>query len=212
MTRALVVSTLTTFLLTACGGTGTLYVTARFSSDGSTASSRARVTVREAASSGALVVDAQVSVIGSKLPKTGLPYNMPRNEYSADGFGWDETLRLEVVRGTDRVEASVQSPGFSVITAPTSEGTVVKANGLLVTWRDAGNVPADIARLRLDQSDIDVTLADDKFQYRIGADPLVVTDREWVYLERSNEVAPTGAAPGSVISATTTHGINFRVE
>ncbi len=212
MTRALIVSTLITLLLTACGGTGTLYVSARFSSDGSTPSSRGRVTVREAATSGAVVTDAQVFVIGSKLPRTGLPYNMMRNEYSADGFGWDETLRIEVVRGADRVEASVQSPGFSVITAPTQDGTVIRANGLLVTWRDANNVPANIARVRLDRSDVDVTLADDKFQYRIGAEPLVVTDRESVYLERSNEVAPTGGAPGSLLSATTTHGINFRVE
>lgn len=212
MTRGLVLSTLTSLLLTACGGTGTLYVTARFSSDGSTPSSRARVTVREAASSGGLVTDAQVSVTGSKMPKTGLPFAMMSNDYRADGFGWDESLRLEVVRGNDRVEATVQSPGFTVITAPTQDGTVVKANGLLVTWRDAGNAPANIVRLRLDQADVDVTLADDKFQYRIGADPLVVTDRESVYLERSNEIAPPGGAPGSVISATTTHSIQFKVE
>ncbi|MDP1829421.1 MAG: hypothetical protein Q8L48_39510 [Archangium sp.] len=211
MTRGLVLSILTS-LLTACGGTGTLYVTARFSSDGSTPSSRARVTVREAASTGGLVTDAQVSVTGSKMPKTGLPFAMMSNDYRADGFGWDESLRLEVVRGTDRVEATVQSPGFTVITAPTQDGTVVKANGLLVTWRDAGNAPANIVRLRLEQADVDVTLADDKFQYRIGADPLVVTDRESVYLERSNEIAPEGGAPGSVISATTTHAIQFKVE
>ena len=212
MTRGLVLTALTAVLLTACGGTGTLYVTARFSSDGSTPSSRARVTVREAASSGSLVVDAQVFVTGSKLPKTSIPFQMMQNEYRVEGFGWDETLRLEVVRGADRVEASVQSPGFTVITAPTQEGTVVKANGLLVTWRDAGNVPAGIARVVLQRADLDVTLADDKFQYRIGADPLVVSDNETVYLERSNEVAPEGAAPGSVLSATTTHAINFNVE
>lgn len=212
MTRGLITSTLTAALLTACGGTGTLYVTARFSSDGSTPSSRARVTIREAASSGAPVTDAQVFVTGSKLPRTSIPYLMMDNEYRVEGFGWDETLRLEVVRGSDRVEASVQSPGFSVITAPTQDSTVVRANGLLVTWRDAGNVPAGIARVRLHRAEIDVTLADDKFQYRIGAEPLVVSDREVVSLERSNEVAPEGGAPGSVISATTTHGINFKVE
>lgn len=211
MTRGLVLC-LTSLLLTACGGTGTLYVTARFSSDGSTPSSRARVTVREAASYGGLVTDAQVSVTGSKMPKTGLPFAMMSNDYQASGFGWDESLRLEVVRGIDRVEATVQSPGFTVITAPTQDGTVVKANGLLVTWRDAGNAPANIVRLRLEQADVDVTLADDKFQHRIGADPLVVTDRESVYLERSNEIAPEGGAPGSVISATTTHAIQFKVE
>ncbi len=212
MIRGLVVSTLTAVLLSACGGTGTLYVSARFSSDGSTPSSRARVVVREAATTGALVLDAQVFVTGSKMPKTGIPFAMNSMDYRVDGFGWDESLRLEVVRGSDRVEATVQSPGFSVLTAPTQDGSVVKANGLLVTWRDANNVPSDIARVQLQQADIDVTLAEDKFQYRIGADPLVVNDRETVYLERSNEIAPEGAAPGSIISATTTHAINFKVE
>ncbi len=212
MIRGLVVSTLTAVLLSACGGTGTLYVSARFSSDGSTPSSRARVTVREAATTGSLVLDAQVFVTGSKMPKTAIPFAMNSKDYRVDGFGWDESLRLEVVRGSDRVEATVQSPGFSVITAPTQDGSVVKANGLLVTWRDANNVPSDIARVQLQQADLDVTLADDKFQYRIGADPLVVNDRETVSLERSNELAPEGAAPGSLISATTTHAINFKVE
>jgi hypothetical protein len=212
MTRGLVVTTLSALLLSACGGTGTLHVVARFSSDGSTPSSRARVVVREAAGTGALVVDAQVFVTGSKMPKTAIPFAMQSMDYRVDGFGWDDSLRLEVTRGSDRVESTVQSPGFSVITAPTQDGTVVKANGLLVTWRDAGNVPANIARVQLQQADVDVTLADDKFQYRIGADPLVVSDREFVSLERSNEVAPEGAAPGSVITATTTHGIGFKVE
>ena len=211
MTRGLFI-TLTAALLSACGGTGTLYVSARFSSDGSTASSRARVTVREAASTGSIVEDAQVFINGSKLPRTGLPFAMGGNDYRAEGFGWDETLRVEVTRGSDRAELTVQSPGFSVITAPAQDGTVVKANGLLVTWRDSNNVPAGIARVRLERAQLDVTLADDKFQYRIGADALVVNDRETITLERSNEKAPEGSAPGSIISATTSHVIQFKVE
>jgi hypothetical protein len=212
MLRGLIVAVLAA-LLPACGGTGTLYVTARFSTDGSTASSRARVFVREAASSGGLITDAQVFVTGGKLPKTSIPAAMMGgNDYRLDGFGWDESLRLEVVRGSDRLEATVQSPGFTVITAPVQDASVVKANGLLVTWRDAGNVPANIVRLRLERAMVDVTLADDKFQYRITTDPLVVTDRENLYLERSNEVAPAGGAPGSVLTATTTHSIQFKVE
>lgn len=212
MTRGILFTTLSALLLSACGGTGTLWVQARFSSDGSTASSRAQVEVREAASSGSRVTDAQVFVTGSKMPKTAIPYAMMRNIYEASGFGWDESLRIEVVRGSDRVEATVQSPGFSVITAPTQEGTVVKANGLLVTWRDAGNVPANIVRVQLNRADYDVTLADDKFEHRIAADPLLVTPDEFIYLERSNQIAPEGGAPGSVITATTTHGIGFNVE
>ena len=212
MIRSSLISLLAAALLSACGGTGTLYVVARFSSDGSTASSRARVVVREAASTGSIVEDAQVFINGAKLPKTGLPFAMNSNDYRADGFGWDDNLRVEVTRGPDRSELTVQSPGFSVITAPAQDGTVVKANGLLVTWRDANNVPANIARVRLERAQLNVTLADDKFQYRIGAEPLVVTDRETVSLERSNENAPTGSAPGSIISAITTHVIQFKVE
>lgn len=211
MIRCLLI-TLTAALLSACGGTGTLFVTARFYSDGSTASARARVVVREAASTGSIVEGAQVFISGSKLPKTGLTFAMGSNDYRADGFGWDDTLKVEVTRGPDRAELMVQSPGFSVISAPAQDGTVVKANGLLVTWRDANNVPANIARVRLERAQVDVTLADDKFQYRIGAEPLVVTDRETITLERSNEAAPSGSAPGSLISATTTHSIQFKVE
>ena len=212
MTRGLFISAIAAALLSACGGTGTLYVTARFSSDGSTASSAARVVVREAASTGVLVTDAQVFVTGSKLPKTAIPFAMMNNDYRAGGFGWDDSLRLTVTRGTDSVESTVQSPGFTVITAPTQDATVVKANGLLVTWRDSANAPANVARVRLNRAMVDVTLADDKFQYRITADPLVASDSEQVTLERSNEVAPPGAAPGSVITATTTHTIQFKVE
>ena len=40
----------------------------------------------------------------------------------------------------------------------------------------------------------------------------LVTDRETVSLDRSNESAPAGTAPGSIISATTTHVIQFKVE
>ena len=212
MIRSSLISLISAALLSACGGTGTLYVVARLSSDGSTASARARVVVREAASTGSIVEDAQVFLNGSKLPKTGLPFAMGSNDYRADGVGWDDNLRIEVTRGPDRAELMVQSPGFSVITAPAQDGSVVKANGLLVTWRDANNVPANVARVRLERAQIDVTLADDKFQYRIGSEPLVVSDRETVSLDRSNEAAPAGTAPGSIISATTTHVIQFKVE
>lgn len=212
MTRSLVAWPLVALLLSACGGTGTLHVTARFSSDGSASSSRARVVVREAAGSGALVTDAQVFVTGSKLPRTAINYTMMSQDYRAEGFGWDESLRLEVVRGTDRMEATVRSPGFTNITAPTQDGTVQRAGGLRVTWRDANNVPAGIVRLVVHRAQVDVTLADDKFEHTVPADSLVTNDRETVYVERSNEVAPEGGAPGSVISASTTHSIGFRVE
>ncbi len=215
MHRALFFATV--FLLTACGGgagsgSGTLYVSARFSSDGSTPSSQARVTVREAATTGSILNDCQVSVSGPKMPKVPINFVAASNDYRANGFGWDESLKLEVVRGSDRVEVSLQAPGFTVITAPAQDATVQKASGLKVTWRDSLAQPAHVVRVRLERAQIDRTLADDKFAFDVTADQLVVNDRESVYLERSNEVAPGGAAPGSVMTVTTTHAVQFRVE
>lgn len=194
------------------GGSGTLFVSARFATDGSPSSTSARVTIREAGPSGAIVKDATVSVSGSKAPKTNVPFVDMNNEYRADQFAWDDVIRLEVTRGTDRLEASVGSPGTTQITSPTTDATVRQANGLTISWRDSNTQPANTVRVRLNRAMVDVTLADDKFEYSVPFDKLVVADDENVYLERSNEVAPAGGTAGSAMSVTTYHSIRFKVE
>jgi hypothetical protein len=159
-----------------------------------------------------LVKDATVTVSGFKAPKANVPYVEMNNEYRAEGFGWDELIRLEIVRGQDRVETAVASPGTTALTAPTTDATVQRASGLTVTWRDGNSQPANTVRLRLGQAMYDVTLADDKFEYAVPSDRLVVTDREDLYLERSNEVAPAGATAGSAMTVSTYHSARFRVE
>ncbi|MBL8914780.1 MAG: hypothetical protein JNM17_29005 [Archangium sp.] len=209
---------LAVFTLCACGGnnpgsgSGTLFVSARFSTDGSPSASAARVTIREAGPFGALVKDATVNVSGSKAPKTNIPYVEMNNEYRVDQFPWDEIIRLEVTRGQDRVEGSVTSPGTSQITNPTNDGTVRQANGLTISWRDSNMQPANTVRVRMYRSMIDTTLADDKFEFNVAFDKLVVADDENVNLERSNEVALAGGTAGSAMSVTTYHSVRFRIE
>jgi hypothetical protein len=220
MTRTLLLSACLAAGLSACGGTnpgsgsGTLFVSARFSTDGSPSNAAARITVREAGPAGAIVKDATVTVSGSKAPKTNVPFvdMNNENEYRATQIPWDDIIRLEIVRGSDRVEASVASPGTSQITFPTQDSTIRQANGLTVVWRDANNQPANTVRIRLNRAMVDSTLADDKFEFNVPFDKLVVADDEQINLERSNEVAPAGATPGSVMSVTTYHSIRFKIE
>ena len=136
MIRSSLISLLAAALLSACGGTGTLYVVARFSSDGSTASSRARVVVREAASTGSIVEDAQVFINGAKLPKTGLPFAMNSNDYRADGFGWDDNLRVEVTLSMAEVATGAKR-SLKLRTQATCEtcaGTGAKPENVAAFW------------------------------------------------------------------------------
>src|SRR4051812_48835906 len=86
------------------GGTGTLFVTARLSGDGSTSGSSARVTIREGSSTGAVVKDAEVAIRGGALGRTIVGYDDPRDQYRLDGFTWVEGFRLEVIRGRDLLD------------------------------------------------------------------------------------------------------------
>lgn len=219
MTRLVLLSTLA--VLSACGGnesvgTGNnaLFVWARFSTDGSTTSSNARVQVREGGAFGPLVKDATVTVAGTKLPKATIPFIEMSNEYRLDGFGWDETIMLEVSRGStgDKLEASVKPPGTSAITAPTTDSTNPISGGLKITWRDAGGAKANTVRVRMEQAQIDVTLPEDNGEYTVSQDKLIATDRESIYLERTNDVSLGGGTPGSVMSVTTYHSVRFRME
>lgn len=217
MTRSLLLTS--AILASSCltspgGGTGTLFVTARLTSDGSTAGSSARVTVRAGSSSGELVKNAEVAIRGGSLGRTLVSYDDQRDQYRLDGFSWVEGFRLEVVRGNDLLDGAIEAPGATVITDPVSDTTYRRADGppLLIRWRDARGGAAGSTRLRMDKAKLDRAIPAGVFEVRVEARDLVVDDKEKVQVERSSEVQLAGGAPGSTLSASTEHEIEFRVE
>lgn len=209
-------------LLSACGftspggGTGTLFVTARLTSDGSTAGSRARITVRAGSSTGDIVNNAEVAIRGGALARTTVPFdggNGNNTQYRLDGFTWVEGFRLEVIRGNDKLDGSIDAPGPTLITNPISDSTFKKADGqpLIVTWKDTRNAPAHATQVRFDKANLDQAIPDGVLELRVDPANLKV-DKETVRVDRTNEIALAGGSAGSVLSASTTHEIEFRVE
>lgn len=196
------------------GGTRTLFVTARLTSDGSTSGSRARVTVRAASSSGDIVKDAEVAIRGGKLGRTIVPYDDARAQYQLDGLTWVEGFRLEVLRGTDMLDGSIEAPGASLIVEPISDSTYRRADGapLVVRWKDERGAIATSTQVRLDKAKIDRSVPPGTLELRFDPSELRVDNKERVRLERSNEVSLAGGAGGSTLSASTEHSIEFRVE
>ena len=196
------------------GGTQTLFVTARLSSDGSTAGSSARVTVRQGSSTGDLVKDAEVAIRGGPLGRTIVPYDDGRDQYRLDSFTWVDGFRLEVIRGRDFLDGSITAPGPTLITDPVSGSTFRRADNqpLIIRWRDERNQPADTTQLRLDKAKIERTLAAGVLVIPVDPSELVVNDKERVRIERTSEVALAGGVAGSTLSASTQHEIEFKVE
>jgi hypothetical protein len=218
MTRSLLVSA--AILASSCGftspggGTGTLFVTARLTSDGSTSGSSARVTVRQGSSTGELVKNAEVAIQGGALGRTIVGYDDDRDQYRLEGFTWVEGIRLEVVRGNDLLDGSITAPGATLITDPISDSTFRRGEGppLLIRWRDARGAPADTTQLRLDKAKLDRAIPSGAYEVLVDPGELVVSDKEKVRVERSSQVQLAGGAPGSTLSASTQHEIEFRVE
>ncbi|HEY0882153.1 MAG TPA: hypothetical protein VGD87_11510, partial [Archangium sp.] len=195
------------------GGTGTLFVTARLTSDGSTRGSSARVTVRQGSSNGDIVTNAEVAIRGGRLGRTIVPFDADRDQYRLDSFDWVEGFRLEVVRGNDLLDGSIEAPGQTLITSPVGNSTFRRADNqpLLIQWRDERGSPAAKTALRLDRAKIDRDVAPGIAVERIEVADLVVGD-EKVRVSRSNEVSLSGGASGSSLSASTEHEIEFKVE
>lgn len=218
MTRTLTLLSLA--VLSACGatnpggGTRTLFVTARLSSDGSTPGTTARVTVRDGSPNGGFVTNAEVVLKGGKLGKRTLTYDPGNTRYELDDFAWDDAFRLEVTRGNDFLDGQIEAPGFTVITSPISDTTFRKADGqpLVIKWTDATNRRAQRVQVRVDKAGIDSTINQDGLEFRVEPNQLKVEDKEKVRVERTNEVELAGGVAGSVLSAETHHSIEFRVE
>ena len=196
------------------GGTGTLFVTARLTSDGSTRGSHARLTVRSGSSNGDLVKNAEVAIRGGNLGRTIVPYDDAKDQYRLDEFSWVEGFRIEVIRGNEQLDGSIEAPGATLITDPISDSTYTRAAGppLLIHWKDARNSPAQSTQLHLDKANIDRALPPGVYELLVDQADLRVDPKEKVRVERSNEVALAGGVPGSVLSASTAHEIEFHVE
>lgn len=205
--------------LTACGytspggGTKTLYVTARLSSDGTTKGSKARVTVREGGKDGAVVKNAEVVIRGGALGKTTVPFDDGRDLYQLDGFTWVDGIRLEVIRGSDLLDGAIDTPGPTLITEPISDSAFRRSSGtpFIVHWKDERGSVASNTQVRLEEADLDRSIPVGFYELRVEASQLSA-GKETVHVERSNEVTLAGGASGSVMSATTEHAIEFTVE
>ncbi|MFT3707255.1 MAG: hypothetical protein QM817_06275 [Archangium sp.] len=196
------------------GGSGTLFVTARLSSDGSTSGSRARVTVRSGSMTGDIVKNAEVAIRGGPLARTVVPFDDASQQFRLDGFVWPDGIRLEVLRGNDLLDGSIEAPGATVITDPVANTTFSKSAGapLLVRWKDARGAIASSTTLHLDKAKFDQSLPGGAREFPIDVASLVVNDKERVRVERTNEVVLAGGNSGSVLSASTEHEIEFKVE
>lgn len=195
------------------GGSGTLFVTATLSTDGSTAGSRARVTVRTGSAMGDVVRNAEVAIRGGPLARTIVPYDDNSQTFRLDGFTWPDGIRLEVVRGNDLLDGSIEAPGATVITDPVANTTYRKADGapLLVRWRDSRGAGAQSTSVHLDKAKFDQTLPGGG-ELLIDAASLVVDNNERVRVERTNTVSLAGGVSGSTLSASSEHQIEFKVE
>lgn len=196
------------------GGTGTLYVVAHLSGDGSTAGSSVRVTVRGGSANGDPMSDAEVAIRGGGLGRTIVPYDADRQDYRLDRFDWVPGIRLEVVRGRDWLDGSIDVPGATLITNPIADSTFkrVDALPLVIRWKDEFGTVAMDTRVRLDKADLERTAPRGALEFIVPVADLRVDDKERVRVRRSNELQLAGGAAGSIITATTEHQIEFRVE
>ncbi len=196
------------------GGTGTLYVVAHLTGDGSTAGSSARVTVRSGAPNGDVVTDAEVAIRGGPLGRTLVPYDADREDYRLERFTWVPGIRLEVLRARDVLDGAIDVPGATLITNPISDSTFRRADGppLVVRWKDEFGVVAQETRVRLDKADIERTSPRGALEFVVPVADLRVDDKERVRVSRRNEIALVGGVAGSILTATTAHQVEFRVE
>lgn len=212
-------------LLGACGGTnpgwgsGTLYVSARLSSDGSTDGTSARVEVRQGSSTGAVVPDATVTLKGNKLEARTLTFrdNVGNGgAYVTDTFAWDSNFALEVKHGDDTLVGALDPPGASVLTAPIAGTTFRRADGaaMKIEWKDELGRRADSTKLSLERAKIDQSWSNgsEPFHVELLPSQLVANDKERISLDRTSEVNLAGGTDGSVMRATTSHRIEVTVE
>lgn len=170
--------------------------------------------MRAGSTTGAIVDDAEVTLRGGPLGRTVVPFDPDANQYRLDGFQWVEGFRLEVVRGTDLLDGSIDAPGETLISDPIADSTFRRADAqpMIIRWKDARNGLAATTNVRLEKAKLERSIPQGIFEMRVEPGELQANDKERVRLERSNEVNLAGGSAGSVLSASTSHSIEFRVE
>jgi hypothetical protein len=172
------------------------------------------VTVRENNGNGNHISNADVALRSARLGRRVLEWDADARLYRLDGFAWDDAFRLEVSRGNDFLDGSIEAPGFTAITSPVADTTYRRSDGvpLVVQWTDQLNRRAARVQIRFDKAGIDTTLGQDGLELRVQPNELRADPRERVRVERTNEVTLAGGRAGSQLSAATQHSIEFRVE
>ncbi len=203
------------------GGTQTLWVRAQAETDGSTSGSWFVVQVRDGSENGTLLNDAVVSIEGDNTGELVLPFD------GGDFFGfrvganikrdlpWDTGWRLTVRRGKDELDAYLEAPGVTTITAPVGGTTFRRSNGenLVVEWKDEKGRRADVVEVDFRRADdADRTFGEDPREYEVDFNRLRAADDERIEVRRRNEVNLEGGVPGSRLTATTKHRIDLTVE
>lgn len=203
-------------LAAGCGatspGTGskTLQVVARLEID-TNEGTAAAVSVHEHSPTGALVRDAVVSVFGPQAGTVVLPFNGESGDYRLEGFEWDESFALLVVRGADTLDGAIDAPGSTTIIEPAAGATFSKRDGaLVVAWKDSRGQRATRARLTFDKAGFVSDLTADPFRVSVDPAQLKVSE-ERIDVARFNEISLVGGTPGSILSATSSARVELSV-
>lgn len=204
-------------LAMACGGsdpgtgTKTLFVTSMLFSDGSPGNTGISVQVREGHANGAIIDDAVVLLTpqgGNEIP---IPYVFLQN--FKNEFAWARSYRLKVTRGNDRLEAVVEPPGLTTVTAPATGSVYDRASNapLRVTWSDSFDRRAQTVTIELDDGQFtsnsqEILTNGDQLHYDIPSTSWTSpTTSEQVRVTRQSSLPLAGGAAGSVLNAETTH-------
>lgn len=196
------------------GGTQRLFVTADLDGDGSNAGARIVVQVRKGNESGELLDDAEVVIRGGKLKATTVPYDATLRDYRLTGFMWEPALRLEVTRGKDWLDASIDVPGATLVTSPLDGSNYVKGDRqpLIVEWKDEHHIGSATTAVHLQHSGIDRPLPAGTYNLVLEPDELIRGNDEQLLIERRVSVDLFGGALNSRLSAGTTKTVTFNIE
>jgi hypothetical protein len=176
-------------------GSSTLLVTGNVTVTVSSTTPTANYSFNVKDGSGANVTGATVTVGGLALTDAGSGnYTSSQTTYPSGD------LSLSVVKGTDKVQGVVLgNPGAHAINAPVA-GTPVTANAVLhVTWTTPEVAKA--ATVRMGSGGFTNT-GPDTGAFDIPATSVTARANQTVTVTRTNEVAPAGGLPGSLIRVT----------
>lgn len=222
MRLRLFLGSLCVFLLAACGGsdpgagTQTFYVEAVAESDGSTDGTFLQALIRQGSSSGDIVTDATVEVVGEKGTSHVLPFVgiFGVGVFRKNNLIWEGGWRLRVTRGQDRVEAYLNAPGITTLLEPAAGSTFNRAAGnpLVVRWKDESGHGAQTFSVDTQRADYSIARAEDPGLVQLEATRLVASTDERITIKRTSEVKLNGGVVGSSFKATTKAEVRIIVQ